>query len=163
MKTQMAELRVCVLTVSDRSSRGESEDVSGKLIQKRVTEQGWILDETVLVPDECEKITQVIMNWCNKGVPLILTTGGTGIGPRDVTPETVRLLIDKEIPGIGELMRLKGLEKTLFSALSRSMAGIRKDTVIITLPGSPKGATESLDVVIPLIPHAISMLKGGSH
>lgn len=153
-------IRVGVLTVSDRSARGERTDLSGPLITARVHEQGWLPVRSATVPDELEQIKNTLLDWCASGeMDLILTTGGTGFAPRDVTPEATQAVISRLAPGIGELMRLNSLKVTPYAALSRAIAGIRGSTLIINLPGSPKAVNENLDSIFPILPHAIQLLQ----
>ena len=152
---------VGVLTVSDKGSRGEREDLSGEAIQKKLSPLSVTIAKQDIVPDEKHLIAQRLTAWADSGeVDLILTTGGTGLAPRDVTPEATLSIIDKEVPGFGEAMRAYGLTKVPTAMLSRALAGIRKRTLIINLPGSPKAVTECLDAILPALPHAIETLRG---
>ncbi len=158
------KIRVAILTTSDLGARGQREDISGKVIREMVTEG---LDAQVveyqIVPDEQEVIETLLVEWADVAkVDLILTTGGTGFSPRDVTPEATRAVIEREAPGLGEAMRAQGLKSTPHAMLSRGLAGIRGLTLIINLPGSPKAVRESLEVILPALPHAIEILKGGA-
>ncbi|NIM03852.1 molybdenum cofactor biosynthesis protein [bacterium] len=152
---------VGILTVSDKGSKGERIDESGGVIKKIVEEK---LEARVkkyeVVPDEKGTIIKKLKEMVNERIDLIFTTGGTGLSPRDVTPEATREVIDKEVPGIEEAMRMKGLEKTPHSMLSRGVAGIKEKSLIINLPGSPKAVRESLEVVLPVIPHALDIIAG---
>jgi molybdopterin adenylyltransferase len=128
---------------------------------ERVEALGWQVAAREIVPDEIDRITSVLTRLADSGqVSLILTTGGTGIAPRDVTPEAARTEIEREIPGLGEMMRAEGRKLTPFAALSRSLAGVRGRALLINLPGSPKGALESLDAIVQLIPHIIDLIEG---
>ncbi len=152
-------LRIGILTVSDRSSRGEREDASGPALKRLVEEQGWSVTQQALVPDDEDVIRDLLIDWADTGdLDIILTTGGTGFAPRDVTPEATRAVIRREAPGLAEAMRAASLKVTPHAMLSRIVTGIRKKTIIINLPGSPKGAVENLQVVIPVLPHAIQLL-----
>ncbi|MCR4407453.1 MAG: molybdopterin adenylyltransferase [Anaerolineae bacterium] len=155
-------ISVGILTVSDRSYRGEREDLSGPLIRQLVT--GRLEAEVKLeavVPDERNIIAGTLVVWCDEvGLDLILTTGGTGFAPRDVTPEATKDVIEKEVPGLAEAMRAEGLKVTPHAMLSRAVAGIRGGTLIVNLPGSPKAVREGLEVILPAIPHGIEILKG---
>lgn len=154
-------IRVAILTVSDSAVAGAREDVSGPSLGKRCEELGWSVISSLVVPDETRLIAEALMSWAdNEEADLILTTGGTGIASRDVTPEATRSVLDREIPGFGELMRWKGLEQTPLAPLSRALAGSRARTLMVNLPGSPKGALHSLNVVAALIPHTIQLLRG---
>jgi len=158
------KIKVGVLTVSDRSFRGEREDESGPTIRRIVLEH---LDAVIagegIVPDEIDAIASKLVEWCDeKGLDLILTTGGTGFSPRDLTPEATMKVIGREAPGFNEAMRSEGFKKTPHALLSRGISGIRGKTLIINLPGSPKAVAEGLCLILPAIPHAIETLTGGS-
>ena len=153
-------IRIGILTVSDRSSRGERADTSGPTLAKAVNEQGWLVVHSAVIPDELESIKNTLLTWAVKDdLDLILTTGGTGFSPRDVTPEATRAIIEREAPGIAEAMRYESLRITPHAMLSRAVAGIRGHTLIVNLPGSPKGALENLAVLIPVIHHAVQLLR----
>ena len=153
-------MRVGILTVSDRAARGELEDASGPALMQLVQETGWFVTITALVPDEESAIRDKLMIWADAAeLDVILSTGGTGFAPRDVTPEATRAVIERETPGLAEAMRAASLKVTPHAMLSRIVTGIRKKTLIINLPGSPKGAVENLQVVIPVLPHAIQLLR----
>ena len=153
-------LQVGILTISDRSFRGEREDVSGPALLRLVQDTGWFVTMTAILPDEESAIRERLTAWAdNAGLDVILTTGGTGFAPRDVTPEATRAVIERETPGLAEAMRAESLKVTPHAMLSRIVTGIRKKTLIINLPGSPKGAVENLQVVIPVLPHAIQLLR----
>ncbi len=155
-----AQLRVAILTISDRSYRGERPDTSGPQLEQRMRSLGWQVTATALVPDDMEMIRQKLQQWCDEDVAdLILTTGGTGVSPRDVTPEATQSILERPLPGITEAMRTASLQITPHAMLSRAMAGIRKRTLIINLPGSPKGALENLETVLPALPHAIALIR----
>jgi molybdenum cofactor synthesis domain-containing protein len=151
-------ITIAILTLSDKGSKGEREDKSGKVIAETLNSLGEIKYYDIL-PDEKDLIKQKLIEYTGK-VDLILTTGGTGLSPRDVTPEATLEVIDREVPGIAETMRIEGLKKTRHSMLSRAVAGIRDQTLIINLPGSPIAVKENLDVIIDVIPHAIEKIKG---
>ena len=153
--------RAAVITVSDRGSRGEREDGSGPEIAGMVEAMGMEIVDRRIIPDEKEMIRQVLMDMSDRAdVDLILTTGGTGVSPRDVTPDATLEVIDREIPGMAEAMRRQSSTVTAHAMISRAVAGIRGRTLIINLPGSPKGARENLAVLIPSLPHAIEKIKG---
>jgi molybdenum cofactor synthesis domain-containing protein len=153
--------RAAVLTISDSASAGTRADRSGPAVRARLEQLGWSVSVVEVIPDETESIRDRLSALADGGqVSAIFTTGGTGVAPRDVTPEAARAVIDREIPGFGELMRAKGLEITPLAALSRSMAGTRGQVLIVTLPGSPKGAVESLDAIVELVPHVLDLLRG---
>ncbi len=152
---------VGILTVSDRASSGEYQDQSGPLIADMVArELGWSVKKQSIVIDEIEAISQLLRQWSDEGVSLILTTGGTGFAPRDVTPEATLKVITRETPGISQALRLESLKITRHAMLSRAVAGIRKQSLIINLPGSPRAVKENLDVLIPVLPHALSLITG---
>jgi molybdopterin adenylyltransferase len=154
-------ITVAILTVSDSAVAGTREDVSGPALAQRCRELGWTVEAQRAVPDDEAVIARAIQEWADRPLAsLILTTGGTGIAPRDVTPEATRRVLDRELPGMAELMRMRGLEQTRFSVLSRAAAGVRKQSLIINLPGSPAGALHSLRVVEDLVPHAVDLLSG---
>ena len=154
-------MKAVVLTISDGCFHGHRPDLSGQALAKQLREAGWEVTANRIVPDEMTDIQEQVLVCSNSGdTNLLVTTGGTGLGPRDVTPEAVRPLLTKEASGLAELMRLEGLKKTPFAALSRSLAGARRQTLILCLPGSPKGASESLDAVLKLLPHAVDLLQG---
>jgi molybdopterin adenylyltransferase len=154
-------IKVAILTVSDSAVRGTREDTPGPAIRECCEELGWSVAEKEVVPDNETVIARRLREWADSSVAsVILTTGGTGLSARDVTPEATRSILDREIPGIAELMRSKGLEETRFSVLSRAVAGSRKGTLIVNLPGSPRGAVHSLKAVGDLVPHVIDLLEG---
>ena len=157
-------MKIAVITISDTVARGERQDASGPAVAARCAELGWAVASTHLVPDESAEIQALLRRLVDdERVDLILTTGGTGLGPRDVTPEATQAIADKMVPGFAEEMRRKGLEKTPRAILSRSTAAIRGTTLILNFPGSPKGAVESLDAVAALIPHSIQIIHGARH
>ena len=150
-----------ILTVSDRGASGDYEDRSGPLIANIVEERTpWIVVRQSIVADDQETITETLEAWVAEGLALILTTGGTGFGPRDVTPEATHSVIRRETPGIAEALRAESLKVTRHAMLSRGAAGIREQTLIINLPGSPKAVRENLDVLLPVLPHALELVCG---
>lgn len=157
-------ITVAILTVSDRCSQGKVVDQSGPRLCEVISEQGWTVEEMEIVPDEKAEIQETLLGWCDKrSLALVLTTGGTGLSPRDVTPQATREILDKEVPGLAEFMRQKGRELNPFSPLSQAIVGIRSQTLIVNLPGSPSGAEESLRIILGLIPHALEMMAGQGH
>ena len=152
-------IRFGILTLSDRSARGERDDVSGPALAKRIEAENWTVARQSLLPDDESAIRATLSEWADSGeLDVILTTGGTGFAPRDITPEATRAVIDREAPGLAEAMRAASLQITPHAMLSRVVTGIRKKTLIINLPGSPKGAVENLQVLLPVLPHAIQLL-----
>jgi molybdopterin adenylyltransferase len=157
-------MKIAVITISDTVARGEREDASGPAVVARCQELGWTVASNHLVADDTFEIQTVLRRLTDEEkMDLILTTGGTGLGPRDVTPEATQAIADKMIPGFAEEMRRKGLEKSPRAILSRSSAAIRGTTLILNFPGSPKGAVESLDAIAPLIVHSIQIIHGARH
>jgi molybdopterin adenylyltransferase len=151
-------IRVAVVTISDSVAAGTREDRSGAALVQKSSEFGWELAHTKVVSDDRDRISAALTELSE--VDVILTTGGTGVALRDITPEATAAVSDRRIDGFGELMRLKGMEKTKFAHLSRGGAFTRGDVLIVNLPGSPKGAVESLDAVAGLIPHVVDLLHG---
>ena len=152
-------LRFGILTSSDRSARGERPDLSGPALAALITAQGWIVERTAILPDELAELRDTLSTWADEGgLDVILTTGGTGFAPRDVTPEATRQVIEREAPGLAEAMRFESLKSTPHAMLSRALAGLRGSVLIINLPGSPKGAVENLQVILPVLPHAVELL-----
>ncbi|MBI5934035.1 MAG: MogA/MoaB family molybdenum cofactor biosynthesis protein [Chloroflexi bacterium] len=154
------KLRFGILTVSDRSSRGQRADLSGPALADFVRARGWDASLLDVVPDERSQIASTLTSWCARGdLDILLTTGGTGFAPRDVTPEATRDVIEREAPGLAEAIRAESLKVTPHAMLSRGLAGIRGRTIIINLPGSPKGAVESLQSVAEVLEHAVKLLR----
>lgn len=154
-------IRTAVITLSDKGSRGERVDESGKVIAEMIAAVQGSVDHYVVLPDEKLIIIETLIKLADSGsIDLIVTTGGTGVAPRDVTPEATRSVIDRELPGMAEAMRAESLKKTSHAMISRAVTGIRKQTLIINLPGSPRAVRENLAVVLPAIPHAINKIKG---
>ena len=150
-----------ILTVSDRSAAGKREDLSGPALVRAVQEAGWLVNQTAVVPDDFQVIVDVLTAWADEGSSsVILTTGGTGFSPRDITPEATRAVIERDAPGLAEAMRTGSLMITPHAMLSRAAAGIRKSTLIINLPGSPKGALENFRILAPVLHHAVQLLRG---
>lgn len=152
-----------VLTLSDKGSRGEREDTSGPYLVQRLEQEGYMLKSYKIIPDQIVGIVREIKDLVdNQRVTLIVTTGGTGVSPSDVTPEAMLEVLDKEIPGMAEAMRAASLSKTSNAMLSRGKAGIRRQSLIVNLPGSLKAARENLEVILPVIPHALEKICGST-
>ncbi|MBZ5727067.1 MAG: MogA/MoaB family molybdenum cofactor biosynthesis protein [Acidobacteriia bacterium] len=150
-----------VLTISDSVSAGVRADRSGPAVRERLEQLGWSVSVVEVVPDEAAQLSVRLATLADGGqLAAIFTTGGTGVAPRDVTPEATRAVLDREIPGFGELMRARGRESTPLAALSRAVAGTRGRVLIVNLPGSPRGAVESLDAIVELVPHVLELLRG---
>ena len=157
-------IKAAILTISDSCSQGLQEDLSGATIENILKENDFEVIDKRIVPDEADRISAELIQFADEAkLDIVFTTGGTGFSRRDVTPEATTAVCEKIVPGFGELMRLKGLEKNPNAILSRSTAGIRKDTLIINLPGSPKAVAECLEMILPVLPHAMKMMQGGGH
>lgn len=152
-------IRFGILTLSDRSSRGERADASGPALADLIRAQNWSVAEQAILPDDESAIRAILAKWADSGkLDVILTTGGTGFSARDITPEATRAVIQRDAPGLAEVMRSESLKKTQHAMLSRAIAGIRGRALIVNLPGSPKGALENLQTIMPVIPHAVQLL-----
>ena len=153
-------INVAVLTVSDRSFRGEREDLSGPALTQQVLLLGWQVSFIAIVPDEIDAIVEILTRWSDRtDLDLILTTGGTGFAPRDITPEATRLVVERLTPGLDEAMRAASMKITAHAMLSRAVSGIRNRVLVVNLPGSPRGAVENFQVISSVLPHAIELLR----
>lgn len=153
-------MRIGILTVSDRSARGERPDLSGPAIEELIHEQGWSVSRMEIIPDELPLLIDTLASWADSGeLDIILTAGGTGFSPRDVTPEATIKVVHRETPGLAEAMRAASLTITPHAMMSRARAGIRGRTLIVNLPGSPQAAVENLNVVLPIFEHAVALLS----
>lgn len=153
-------IRVGILTISDRSSRGDREDLSGPALRSAANQNGWSVQLYEIIPDDFEMIKNKLLDWSENGdLDLILTTGGTGLSARDVTPDATSAVIQRSVPGLAEAMRAGSMQVTFHAMLSRAVAGVRYRTLIINLPGSPKGALENLEFVESALPHAVELLR----
>jgi molybdenum cofactor synthesis domain-containing protein len=153
-------IRFGILIISDRSSKGIREDLTGPALQAYLVEKGHSASLIRIIPDETDQIAQVLSQWADEHLAdVVLTSGGTGFSPRDVTPEATFSIIEKPAPGISEAIRMNSLKVTPHAMLSRAVSGIRKQTLIINLPGSPRGACESLEFILPVLPHAVELMQ----
>lgn len=154
-------MRVAVLTVSDAGARGERVDSSGDAIVAWAESRGAKVVDRTLVPDESARIVPVLLSWCDDDTAdLVLTTGGTGLSPRDITPEATRVVIEREAPGIAERLRVTSMERFPRAALSRGLAGVRNRSLVVNLPGSPGGVRDALAALDPIVDHAIQIVRG---
>ena len=157
----MAMFTVGILTISDAVSKGQRHDTSGENIERTISRLDVRIDAQDVVPDERDQIRATLLDWCdNRRLDLILTTGGTGLGPRDVTPEATRDVIQREVPGLAELMRMESAKANIHAVLSRAVVGTRGTSLIVNLPGSPKAVVEDLELLLPVLPHAIRINRG---
>jgi molybdopterin adenylyltransferase len=154
-------IKAGVLTISDKGFRGQRKDESGPVVAEILTKAGYIVEKQSIVPDDLEKIVECLITWVDKeNLRLIVTTGGTGVSPTDVTPEAMLKVIKYQIPGMAEAMRAASLTKTSHAMLSRAIVGVRGDSLIINLPGSPDGAKENLAVILPALNHGLAKISG---
>lgn len=154
-------IRAAVVTISDKGYAGQREDVSGPMLAELVREMGAEVVRRSVVPDERDEIVALLVRLADEvGVDLIMTTGGTGVTPRDVTPEATRAAIDREVPGLAEALRFEGYRQTPLAVVSRGVAGIRRRTLIVNLPGNPKAVREGMETLSPILPHAVQMIRG---
>jgi len=158
------KIRVGIIVLSDKAARGEREDASGPLLKELVSREGWKVEEIIVLPDEKQGLLNALLELIDRQkVDLLLTSGGTGPGPRDITPEVTAEVIEKDVSGIAEILRLKGYEKIPTAVLSRGRSGVRKESLIINLPGSPRAIQQSWPVLREIIPHAIEVVRGEAH
>lgn len=154
-------MRATILVLSDAVSRGQRTDLSGPAVRDLLEARGWHVAAVDVLPDDLNSITQKLEALTDADdCDAVITSGGTGLGPRDVTPEAARAVMEKEIPGLAELMRAEGMKKTRRAALSRGVVGVRRGKVIVNLPGSPRGARESLESIVDLLPHVVDLIQG---
>ncbi|UCC98485.1 MAG: MogA/MoaB family molybdenum cofactor biosynthesis protein [Phycisphaerales bacterium] len=157
-------IRTAILTISDSCAQGTRADLSGQAIKEMLEDGDYELIEMATVPDDRQTIASMLRRYSDEqGVELVLTTGGTGLGPRDVTPEATEDVCERMAPGFSELLRSEGFKRTPNAILSRGVAGVRKGTLIVNLPGSPRGVRESLEIILSILPHAVQMMRGGGH
>lgn len=157
-------IKVAILTVSDSCAKQQREDRSGPAVKEMLSAEGFEVCQETIVPDDQDTIVNALVRFCDElGYDVVFTTGGTGLGPRDVTPEATASVCDRTVPGFAEAMRIEGLKRTPNAILSRAVAGIRGKTLIINLPGSPRAVRECLALVVGVLPHAVEMMRGGGH
>ena len=159
-QTSPQNFKAAVLTLSDQGAAGRREDTSGPAIRERLAEMGITVSDHAIQPDDPDATVERLRQWVADGISLIVTTGGTGFGPRDHTPEATRRVIERDAPGLAELMRAEGLRKTPMAALSRGLCGIAGRTLIVNLPGSERAVRENLDALAPVLPHALQLIGG---
>jgi len=154
-------IKCCVLTISDKGYRGEREDLSGDEVIRLLEEWGFSVEDSRVIPDEKDMIKSALLEYADeRKMDLVVTTGGTGVSPRDVTPDATMEIIERELPGMAEAMRRESMKKTPHAMISRAIAGIKGESLIVNLPGSPRGAIENLNVILPALKHAIEKIRG---
>jgi len=156
-------IKVAILTVSDSCAKLQRKDLSGPTVKEVLSRHGFEVCQEEIVPDDRDIVIKALVRFTEEGYDVVFTTGGTGLGPRDVTPEATISVCEKVVPGFGELMRAEGHKRTQNAVLSRGIAGIRGKTLIINLPGSPKAVRECLELLVGILPHAVEMMRGGGH
>jgi len=157
-------IKVAILTVSDSCAHGKREDVSGQTIKEILPKDKFEICEKKITSDDHQTIANELKYFSDKaGIDLVLTTGGTGLGPRDVTPEATASVCERMVPGLAEILRAEGFRRSPYAVLSRGIAGVLKNTLIINLPGSPKAVRECLEIILDVLPHAVDMMRGGGH
>jgi len=157
-------IKVAVLTISDKCSEGKRADTSGQTIDEMLNDDKFQVVEKIIVPDDKQMIAEKLRTFSDKnGIDVILTTGGTGLGPRDITPEATASVCERIVPGLSEILRSEGFKCSPYAVLSRGISGVRNNTLMVNLPGSPKGVRESLEIIINILPHAVDMMRGGGH
>ncbi|MGB2862031.1 MAG: MogA/MoaB family molybdenum cofactor biosynthesis protein [Sedimentisphaerales bacterium] len=157
-------IRTAILTVSDMCSQGKRKDTSGQTIEEMLPKDSFEVCQKIIIPDDYETITKTLRRFSDEqNVEVVLTTGGTGLGPRDVTPEATTAVCDRRVPGFSEIIRSEGFKKTPNAVLSRGVSAMRDNTLIINLPGSPKAVRECMEIILEVLPHAVEMMRGGGH
>ena len=157
-------IRTAILTISDMCSMGKRADTSGQTIEEMLPEDTFEVCQKIIIPDDYETITRTLRQFSDEqNVQVVLTTGGTGLGPRDVTPEATTAVCDRRVPGFAEILRSEGYKKTPNAVLSRGVSGMRDNMLIINLPGSPKAVRECMEIILEVLPHAVDMMRGGGH
>jgi len=157
-------IKVAILTISDKGAGGSREDVSGPAIEQMLPRDTYNVCGKKIIPDDCQTIADALRDFSDqKAMDLVLTTGGTGLGPRDVTPEATMSVCDRMVPGLGEILRSESFRIVPNAVLSRGVSGMRKNTLIVNLPGSPKAVRECLEIILKILPHAVAMMRGGGH
>jgi len=160
----MMAIRTAILTISDMCSQGKHADTSGQTIEEMLPEDTFEVCQKIIIPDDYETITRTLRRFSDEqNVQVVLTTGGTGLGPRDVTPEATTAVCDRRVPGFAEILRSEGYKKTPNAVLSRGVSAMRDNTLIINLPGSPKAVRECMEIILEVLPHAVDMMRGGGH